>query len=154
MHKCVLQVLHEKHSCFSECVTPVTKKTCMVEWVWYTSYMRSSHGWGESVTQVTGEPFMLVWVFFLFLFYFLIIMHQLVKLTDTIRLLQLVISSPLIHALGDLSHAPTRIRTQVPSFRGGWLTNWAMPYYLQNLPFSKIKNPPYSQTTRALHNIR
>ncbi len=30
-------------------------------------------------------------------------MHQSVKLTDLICLLQLVISSPLIHALGDLS---------------------------------------------------
>ncbi len=33
-------------------------------------------------------------------------MHQLVKLTDAIWLLHLVISSPLIHALGDPSQAP------------------------------------------------
>ncbi len=38
-------------------------------------------------------------------------MHQLVKLTYAIWLLQLVISSPLIHALGDPSQAPTRIWT-------------------------------------------
>ncbi len=37
-------------------------------------------------------------------------MHQLVKLTDAIWLSQLAISSPLIHALGDPSQAPTRIR--------------------------------------------
>ncbi len=36
-------------------------------------------------------------------------MHQSVKLTDAIWLLQLVISSPLIHASGDLSQAPTGI---------------------------------------------
>ncbi len=41
--------------------------------------------------------------------------------------LQLVISSPLIHAQGDLSQAPTGIRTQVPRLRGRWLTNWAIP---------------------------
>ncbi len=34
-------------------------------------------------------------------------MHQLVKLTDAIWLLQLAISSPLIHALCDPSQAPT-----------------------------------------------
>ncbi len=33
------------------------------------------------------------------------------RLTDAIWLLQLVISSPLIHALGDPSQAPTGIRT-------------------------------------------
>ncbi len=33
-------------------------------------------------------------------------MHQLVKLTDATWLLQLAISSPLIHALGDPSQAP------------------------------------------------
>ncbi len=36
-------------------------------------------------------------------------MYQLVKLTDAIWLLQLAISSSLIHALGDLRQAPTRI---------------------------------------------
>ncbi len=41
-------------------------------------------------------------------------MHQLVKLTDAIWLLQLAISPPLIHALGDPSQAPTMIRTKVP----------------------------------------
>ncbi len=54
-------------------------------------------------------------------------MHQLVKLTDAIWLLQLVISSLLIHALGDLSEALTGIRTQVPSSRGRQLNNWAIP---------------------------
>ncbi len=34
---------------------------------------------------------------------------------------------PLIHALGDPSQVPTRIWTQLPSMRGGWLTNWAIP---------------------------
>ncbi len=62
-----------------------------------------------------------------FIFKFKIIMHLPVKVTDAICLLQLVISSPLIHALGDLSQAPTRIRTQVPSLKGRWLTNWAIP---------------------------
>ncbi len=38
-------------------------------------------------------------------------MHQSVKLTDAIWLLQVVISSPLIHALGDPSQAPTGIQT-------------------------------------------
>ncbi len=38
-------------------------------------------------------------------------MQQSVKLTDRIQLLQLVISSPLIHALGDPSQAPTVIQT-------------------------------------------
>ncbi len=38
-------------------------------------------------------------------------MQQSVKLTNAIWLLQLVISSPLIHALGDPSQAPTGIQT-------------------------------------------
>ncbi len=50
-------------------------------------------------------------------------MPQPVKLTDAIWLLQLVISSPLIHALGDPSQAPTMIQTQVPSLRGRRHTN-------------------------------
>ncbi len=54
-------------------------------------------------------------------------MHQLVKLTDVIWLLQLAISSPLIHALGDLSQAATGIWTRVPRLRDGRLTNWAIP---------------------------
>ncbi len=37
--------------------------------------------------------------------------------------LQLVISSPLIHAWDDLSQAPTGIRTRVPIMRGIRLTN-------------------------------
>ncbi len=51
-------------------------------------------------------------------------MHQSVKLNDAIWRLQLVISSPLIHALGDPSQAPTRIQIRAPSMsmmRGGWL---------------------------------
>ncbi len=54
-------------------------------------------------------------------------MYQSVKLTDAIWLLQLVISSSLINALGDLSQAHTRIWTWVFSLRGGRLTNWAIP---------------------------
>ncbi len=38
-------------------------------------------------------------------------MHQSVKLTDALWLLQLVISSPVIHALGDPSQAPNWIQT-------------------------------------------
>ncbi len=49
-------------------------------------------------------------------------MHQSFKLTDSIRLLQLVISSPLIHTLSDPSQVPTGIRTRVASLRGEWLT--------------------------------
>ncbi len=67
-------------------------------------------------------------IFIYFCFCFIeIIMHQLVKQTDAIWLLQLVISSPLIHALGDPNQAPTRIQTPVPRLRGGWLTKWAIP---------------------------
>ncbi len=54
-------------------------------------------------------------------------MHQLVKLTDAIWLLQLVICSSLIHVLGDPSQAPTGIWTQVPRLKGRRLTNWAIP---------------------------
>ncbi len=54
-------------------------------------------------------------------------MHQSIKLTDAIWLLQLVISSPLIHALGYPNQAPTGIRTRVHSLRAGRLTNWAIP---------------------------
>ncbi len=54
-------------------------------------------------------------------------MRQSDKLTGAIWLLQLVISSPLIHALGDPSQSLTQIWTQVPSMRGVQLTNWAMP---------------------------
>ncbi len=50
--------------------------------------------------------------FFCF-FYRKVIIHQSVKLTDAVWLLQLVISSPLIHAFGDLSQAPTGIRAQL-----------------------------------------
>ncbi len=53
-------------------------------------------------------------------------MHQLVKLTVAMWLLQLAISFRLIHALGDPSQAPTGIWTQIPRLRGGWLTNWAI----------------------------
>ncbi len=64
-----------------------------------------------------------------FCYFFLkIIMHQSLKLTDAISLLHLVISSPLIHALGDQRQAPTGIRTRVLSRSGGWLTNWAIPF--------------------------
>ncbi len=43
--------------------------------------------------------------------------------------LQLVISSPLIHALGNTSEAPTGIWNEVHSLRDRWLTNWAIPPY-------------------------
>ncbi len=56
-----------------------------------------------------------------------IIMHQLIMLNGAIWPLQLVISSPVIHALGDLSRAPTGIQTLVPRLRGRWFTNWAIP---------------------------
>ncbi len=46
-------------------------------------------------------------------------MHQLVKLTDAISLVQLGISPSLIRALGDLSQALTGIRTWVPRLRDG-----------------------------------
>ncbi len=39
---------------------------------------------------------------------------------------ELITSSPIIHALGDPSQAPTEIQTQVTSLRAG-LTNWAIP---------------------------
>ncbi len=54
-------------------------------------------------------------------------MHQSIKLTDAIWLLQLVISSPHMHSLCDLSQASTGIWTRAPSLRGGRLTNWAIP---------------------------
>ncbi len=54
-------------------------------------------------------------------------MHQWVILTDVTLLLQLVISSSLIYALGNPSQAPTEIQTQVSSLRGGQFTNWAIP---------------------------
>ncbi len=54
-------------------------------------------------------------------------MDQSVKLTYAMWLLQLVISSPLIHALGDPSQVPTRIRTRVSRLRGGRLTKSAIP---------------------------
>ncbi len=64
----------------------------------------------------------------LILFFILFFYHYApVSQTDALWLLQLVISSPLIDALGGLSQAPTGIRTQVPSLRGGRLTNWAIP---------------------------
>ncbi len=40
-------------------------------------------------------------------------MYQSVKPTDAISLLQLVVTSPLIHALGGLSQAPTRMTYQL-----------------------------------------
>ncbi len=54
-------------------------------------------------------------------------MHKSIKLTDAIWLLLVVMSSPLIHALGDLSQSPTGIQTRVPSLRGWRLTKWAIP---------------------------
>ncbi len=41
-------------------------------------------------------------------------MHLSVKLTDTIWFLQLVISSPLIHALDDPSQVPAGVQILVP----------------------------------------
>ncbi len=54
-------------------------------------------------------------------------MHQSVKLTDAIWLLQLAIFFSLIHALSDSSQAPTGIQTRVHSLKGGRLTNWTIP---------------------------
>ncbi len=45
-----------------------------------------------------------------------IIMHQSVKLTNAIWLLQLVISSPLIHALDDTSQAPKGFEPRSPAW--------------------------------------
>ncbi len=53
-------------------------------------------------------------------------MHQSVKLTGAIWLIQLVISSPL-HALVWPKSSPTGIRIWVSSMRGTRLTNWAIP---------------------------
>ncbi len=70
----------------------------------------------------------------IYMIFLKIIMHLSVKLTDAIWLLQLVISSSVIHALSDPSHAPTGIRTFVPSLRGRRLTNWAMsPHWSINV---------------------
>ncbi len=52
---------------------------------------------------------------------FQVILHQFIKLTDAIWLLQLAISSALIHALSDPSQAPTGIWIQIPRLRGRWL---------------------------------
>ncbi len=60
--------------------------------------------WEDDICQPAVPN--LKYVFFFFLFLIIIIMHQLVKIIDTKGLLQLVISSPLIHALGDLSQEP------------------------------------------------
>ncbi len=57
---------------------------------------------------------MMMWILF-FEYFFKIIMHQSVKLTDAIWLLQMVISSPLIHALDEPSQASNWIRTRVPN---------------------------------------
>ncbi len=64
-------------------------------------------------------------------------MHQSVNLTDTIWLLQLVISYPLIHALGDLIQAPTGIRTQVRKY--GYVMLWQWQSILFN-PYKTIYN--------------
>ncbi len=56
-----------------------------------------------------------------------IIMHRWARITKKKWLLQLIISSPLIHAFGNPSQAPTGIWIRVPSLRGRWLTNWAIP---------------------------
>ncbi len=61
-------------------------------------------------------------------------MHQSVKLTDAIWLLQLVISSPLIHALGDPSQSPTGIGT--PAWEADDLTTELSLLY----PWNSIKN--------------
>ncbi len=74
---------------------------------------------------IVCTPFSCIYFFVFFLSFLKIIMHQLVKLTDAIWLLQLAISSSLIYALGDLSQALTRIWIRVPRLRGGRLTNWA-----------------------------
>ncbi len=67
--------------------------------------------------------------YLLILFTFLkIIMHQSVKLTEAIWLLQLAISSPLIHALGDMSQAPTGLEHRSPAWEAGdLLTELSLP---------------------------
>ncbi len=55
-----------------------------------------------------------------------IIMHQSVKMTGAIWLLQLVIPFPSFMHWCDPSQARTGIWTQVPRMRGGRLTNWAI----------------------------
>ncbi len=63
-------------------------------------------------------------------------MHQSVKLTNAIWLLQLVISSPRIHALGDPSQAPTGIRTRIPN-----LTADNLPTDLSLLSITNLLQP-------------
>ncbi len=85
-------------------------------------------------------------------------MHQSVKLTaDAIWLLQLVISSHVIHALGDPSQSPTRIWTRVPSLRDRRLTNWGISYPspLNNLHLfspNGIPHPPFVISEDLLFN--
>ncbi len=57
-------------------------------------------------------------------------MHQLVKLTNAVWLLQLVISSSLIHELVDPNKTPTGIRTRVPrlSFQIERRTTYQLSY--------------------------
>ncbi len=69
-------------------------------------------------------------------------MHQSVKLSDAIWLLQLVISSPLIHALGDSSQTPTGFEPGSPVWEAAHLPSYPYIYkimlqiskavYLQN----------------------
>ncbi len=90
----------------------------------------------------------IIMLFSLFCFH-KIIMHQLVKVTDAIWLLQLTISSPLIHALGDPNQtptksSPTRIRARVPNLRGRQLTNRAIPHpyhYFVNQIYFYMQEP-------------
>ncbi len=57
----------------------------------------------------------------------------------------MVISYPLIHALGDLSQAHTGIRTQVLNIRGGRLTNWAIPSPSSKVYCNTLCKNRYSQ---------
>ncbi len=68
--------------------------------------LRSLHLWLLFIIKIIPSGWHCTERFFFFLKK--IIMHQLIKLTDAIWLLQLAISSPLIHALGDPSQAPPR----------------------------------------------
>ncbi len=72
--------------------------------------------------------------FFFYLFYLKkikIIMHHLVKLTDAIWLLELTISSPLIHALGDPNQAPHRNSNPCPQIERQMTYQLSCPFPFQ-----------------------
>ncbi len=81
-------------------------------------------GYGSHIHIVSSNLMNTPYFFFIFfLFKKNYILHQSVKLSNIIWLLQLVISSPIIHALGNLSQALTWIRTRIPA----WKLNYPPP---------------------------